>query len=62
MSNIDFSGTTVVFLGLCFWGFIAIMTDKVTFDIKIAGMILGAVFFIEIIESLFKMVMVIIKK
>lgn len=62
MTNVDFTGTGFTFVGLCFWGFIALASGKVAFDIKIAGMILGAIFIIEIIETLFRMVMVIIKK
>lgn len=60
--KVNFGGTGTVIFGLCVWGFIALTSKTVDFDLLVAGIILGVVVMVEVIEHIFKALFIIIRK
>ena len=60
--KVNFSGTGKVIFGLCVWGLFALLFKSISFDLLMAGIILGAVVMAEVIEHIFKALFIILKK
>lgn len=57
MAKIDFSMTALTILFMLFYGFLAIILQRVRFDLIIFGSVIGIVFLIEIFATIIQVVL-----